>query len=117
MNNINRRFLTAGLLATGILFSLTSCSNSNDYEIYGAIHGVVTDYTTGMPIDNVTIYLSPGGITKTTDANGYYQLNNLDPQQYTLIYQKQGYQPNRKTVTTVSGEDFEVNTQLIPIPE
>ena len=97
--------------------TISSCSNSNDYEIFGSIHGCVTDHTDGKPLENASILLTPSGVTKLTDATGFFKFENLDAQQYTLTVQKQGYQPNRKTITAVAGEDFQIDVQLIPIPQ
>ncbi|MDE6271258.1 MAG: carboxypeptidase-like regulatory domain-containing protein [Muribaculaceae bacterium] len=105
------------LFVMGCIGIATSCSNSNDYEIFGAIHGTVTDSSSGAPLENASITLSPSGQTKQTDASGYYKFDNLEIQQYTLTVQKQGYQPNRKTMTAVSGEDLQVDIQLTAIPQ
>ena len=96
---------------------ISSCSNSNDYEIFGIIHGCVTDQTDGTPLENASILLSPSGMTKLTDASGYFKFENLDAQQYTLTVQKEGYQANRKTISVVAGEDLQVDIQLTPIPQ
>lgn len=108
---------TIFLFTTVMLTALSGCSNSNDYEIYASIHGNVTDYTDGKPLENATVVLSPVGITKQTDATGYYQFENLEIQQYTITVQKNDYQPNRKTISGMSGEDLQVDIQLTPIPQ
>lgn len=117
MKNVIGRFCFFTLLASGFIALISSCANSNDYEIFGSIHGVVTDYSTGQPLDNATIVLSPGGISKNSDASGYYRFENLEAGQYTITVQKQGYQANRKTVSAVSGEDYQVDIHLTPIPQ
>ena len=117
MKNAVSRFFFITFLALALSCLMSGCSNTNDYEVYGAIHGCVTNYETGAPLDNATITLSPSGLSKQTDAAGYFEFKNLEPMQYTLTVQKQGYQPNRKTVTTMSGEDFQTDVQLKPIPE
>lgn len=99
-----------------LFFTFSGCSN-DDYEIFGSIHGVVTNYSDGQPIEYATILISPLGQTKTTDASGYYKFENLEAKQYNITVQKQGYQPNRKTITAVSGEDLQVDIQLLPIPQ
>lgn len=93
-----------------------SCSD-NDYEIYTAIYGVVSDRETGEPLENASVVLSPSGLTKQTGADGVYCFENLDAQQYTLTAQKSGYQTNRKLIITISGERMEVNIQLSQIPQ
>jgi len=93
------------------------CSSSDDYEIFAKIQGTVTDYKTGAPLENASVTLSPSGFSKQTDANGNYQFTELDAQQYTVTVQKSGYQPNRKTITAISGETMQVDIQLIVIPQ
>ena len=104
-------------LAIILLAGWTGCSNSDDYEIFARIQGTVTDYQTSEPIPNASVTLSPSGISKQTDARGRYQFDELDSQQYTLTVQKAGYQPNRKTVTAISGETQQVDVQLTVIPQ
>lgn len=117
MKHALRRSCLFTLFFSSLLAFFSGCSNSNDYEIFGSIHGVVSDSSNGQPLENATILLSPSGLTKNTDATGYYKFENLETQQYTLTVQKQGYQPNRKTVTTISGEDLQVDILLTPIPQ
>ena len=105
------------ILSVVTVATISSCSNSDDYEIFGSIHGCITDQTNGTPLENASILLSSSGITKLTDATGYFKFENLDAQQYTITVQKQGYQPNRKTISAIAGEDLQVDIQLIPIPK
>lgn len=93
-------------------FLLSACSNDDDYEIYSTLHGRVTDYATGAPIDNAIVTLSPTSRTQQTGTDGTFTFTNLDAQTYTITVQKTGYQPNRKTVTAISGESVEANIPL-----
>lgn len=97
--------------------SLCCGCSDDDYEIYTAIYGVISDRDTGEPLENVSVVLSPSGLTKQTGADGVYCFEGLDAQQYTLTAQKSGYQANRKVVTAISGERMEVNIQLSQIPQ
>ncbi len=99
------------------LACITDCSSSNDYEIFAKIQGTVTDYQTGAPLENACVILSPSGLSQQTDVNGNYQFAELDAQQYTITVQKSGYQPNRKTITAISGETQQVDIQLTVIPQ
>lgn len=99
-----------------LLTCITSCSSSDDYEIFAKIQGTVTDYQTGEPLSNASVTLSPSGLSQQTDVNGNYQFVDLDAQQYTITVQKSGYQPNRKTITAISGETQQVDIQLTVIP-
>ena len=98
-------------LFIALVSGLCSCTNP-DYEIYSSVYGTVTDYDTGEPIFNVSAVLSPSNITKHTGADGVYRFDDLDAQQYTITFQKAGYQPNRKLVNAISGEELEVNIHL-----
>ncbi len=110
------RLLTFAL-AVGQISCLAGCSKSEDYEIFSKIQGVVTDYQTGMPLENASVTLLPSGLSKQTDVDGCYEFDELDVQQYTITVQKSGYQPNRKTITPISGKVQKVDVQLIVIPQ
>lgn len=105
------------VVVIALLACLFGCSSSDDYEVFTTIYGTITDSQTGIPLENASITLSPSGFSKQTDVNGYYRFDNLDAQQYTITVQRAGYQPNRKTVTAVSGETQQIDIQLIPIPQ
>ena len=111
-NNVLKFTFTVMLLAFAV-----GCSSTDDYEIFAKIQGVVTDYQTGEPLANASVTLSPSGLSKQTDANGFYRFEELDAQQYTITVQKSGYQPNRKTITAISGETQQVDIQLTVIPQ
>ena len=105
-----------GIFAIMLLFGMIVCSSDDDYEVFAKISGTVTDYQTGVSLANASVTLTPSGKSTQTDASGHYQFNELDAQQYTITVQKAGYQPNRKTVTAVSGETHKVDIQLTLIP-
>ncbi len=92
-----------------------ACSDDDDYEIYSTLYGAVTDYVSGEPVEGATLTLSPSSFTQKSNVAGAYRFENLDAQQYTITVQKAGYQPNRKTVTAISGEEMEVNITLTQI--
>lgn len=106
------------MIAIICMFACTySCSDSGDYEIFAGIFGKVTDYETGMTLENAVVTLIPSGLSVQTDAEGNYRFEDLESQQYVVTAQKSGYQPNRKNVTAVSGETVRVDIQLSIIPQ
>ena len=117
----NQTSLMGKMLMCMLLFSLftcfTGCSSSDDYEIFATIHGTITDYNSGQPLEDATVVLSPSGISQKSDKNGYYKFDELDAQQYTITVQRSGYQPNRKTITAISGKAQQVDIQLTVIPQ
>ncbi len=88
-----------------------SCA-SDEHDVFSTIYGVVSDAATGEPIESATVQLSPGGETKLTGTDGYFEFNDLTSQQYTVTVQKDGYSTNRKSVTAVAGEKNHVNITL-----
>ncbi len=94
-------------------FILTSCTK-DDYDVFSSVYGVVSDAKTGDLIPNANVVLSPSGETKVTGSDGQFIFENIDPQQYTITVQKDGYQTNRKSITAIIGEKVEVNIPLTP---
>ena len=106
-----KKFIFLCLMALPLFIS--SCSK-DEYDSYGSLYGVVTDTQTGDALGNVTVTLSPGGISKLTGSNGLFEFIDLTPQQYTITVQKTGYQTNRKTISAVVGEKVEANISMTP---
>ena len=102
------------LVITGsiILVILSSSCKKEEHDSFSTLFGVVSDFETGEPVSGASVILSPGSKTKTTEQDGKFEFNNLEPTQYTVTVQKSGYQTNRKTVTAVVGERIEVNVTL-----
>lgn len=48
----------------------------------------------------------------TTDANGEYTIESLEPGEKTFSFSRSGYQPQQKTVTIVSGKDARLDVQI-----
>lgn len=93
------------------LLGATACSKT-EYDLFSTLYGTISDYETGNPISGVTIVLSPGGLTKITGNDGYFEFQDLTPQQYTITVQKDGYSANRKSINAVTGESTEVNMTM-----
>ena len=47
-----------------------------------------------------------------TGADGFFEFDNMDAQQYSLSAQKSGYASERKIVTGVPGETVRINITL-----
>lgn len=99
------------ILSIVVAITYISCSSS-EYDFFTSIHGTVIDETTTVPVEGVLVSLSPGGLSKTTDAAGYFEFTDLESGQYTITVQKNGYQANRKTVNTVAGETSEISVTI-----
>lgn len=104
------------------LFSILLCGCTQEYDdsdAYGSIVGTISDFHTNTPIEGASVTLSSlssSGLAIQSDMNGQYEFKRLGAQEYTLIVQKFGYQPDRKTIMVYRGESQQVNIQLTIIP-
>lgn len=81
----------------------------------GGIVGTVTNSATGKPIANVDVTAaSPSQTARTTsDAHGFYALQALIPDTYTVSYQINGYNPLViQGVTVQQGQTVSLNQTL-----
>lgn len=67
-------------------------------DFTGSVHGVVKDYETGEFITNCQVSLHPGGNSVTTSTSGEFEFANLTPGEYTLTFNKSGYNEESKTI-------------------
>lgn len=67
-------------------------------DLTGSVHGVVKDYETGEFITNCQVSLHPGGNSVTTSTSGEFEFANLTPGEYTLTFNKSGYEEESKTI-------------------
>lgn len=100
-------------LYLAVLSVLLMACSKEEHEYFSTLYGVISDSESNEPISDAIVVLSPGGETKTTDDNGYFEFLELTPQQYTITVQKTGYQSNRKSVTAVVNEKTEANILLM----
>lgn len=85
----------------------------------GGVAGIVTDAKTGKPIAGVKLELSSPSqtATTTTDANGHYIVFSLQPDDYTITLQKDGYVERDVAGYTVSADQTQrYDLQLTPVP-
>lgn len=105
------------LLALVILFLSAINCDSYSYNIFGDISGTVIDTESGSQLQSAIVTLVPGSATAQTDTDGKFAFTGLDSGQYTVSVQKNGYQPNRKTVMVISDETVEIVIPLTVIPQ
>jgi hypothetical protein len=94
-HNIIFRFLTIGLLL--IISAAAGFSQQT-----GKISGKVTDSKTGETLIGLTVKLTGATLGASTDIEGRYTLNNLNPGKYSLSFSYIGYQNKNITEIEVS---------------
>lgn len=105
------------MLASLTLGTMTSCEKIDDITNptkYGRIQGIVTNYTTGEPLQGVNISLSPSGLSAVTGSDGRYEFNDIEVGQYTVQGMKTGFETNTKSIIvteeTVASGDMQLRT-------
>ena len=100
-----RRAFAGGALAAALTVAalLALAPAAAAQQLTGNVYGYVTDEQGGR-LPGVTVTLSGVGAPKiqTSDARGEYRFPNLDPGEYTLIYELQGFTKVTKPDVQVS---------------
>ena len=80
------------------------------------ISGTVTDSISGLPLGNVTINLPEHESSFTTDADGYYLIDEIEAGNYTITCYTNGYEvPQAVTCEIPAGEAMVIDFELVPI--
>lgn len=96
---------------------MSGCKENEDYDLYSTLVGTVYDFSTGNPVEHATVTITPTGLQALTDAEGSTEFHELDPGDYNVTVQKEGYQPNRRMIKAISGETVSFSITLKTIPE
>lgn len=99
------------VLFCGLL--LSACSSDETSDV-GAIYGVVSDAETIDLLRGVSMTLSPGDFSATTDAEGYYEFVGLTPGEYTLQARATGYKAVSRQIPVFAGSRTLGNISLAP---
>lgn len=84
-------------------------------EPFGAVDGVVTSSSTGLPIAEAVV--RTGEYLNTTDMSGYYLLSDVVEGTYTVTAAAPGYaSESKERVKVLAGDTTIVNFQLEPVP-
>jgi len=100
---------------TGILFLNLTCEPPSEAETTGTINGTISDATTSQPISGAMITTNPVTSSKTTDSEGNFLIEGIEPGTYTIQASKDGYKTNSTTVSVVAGEESSADIQLAPL--
>lgn len=74
------------------------------------LSGVVTDWSSGIPLKDVEVSISKNH-SDTTDSTGHYALSQLSNRTYSVTWSKSGYHPNTKKIQML-GADKQFNVEL-----
>jgi hypothetical protein len=84
----------------------------------GTIRGLVTDASTGGPLEGVEVKVYDSGdvleATVLTDAAGGYEVPGRRPDAYTLVFALEGFGTTQAGALVEPGETVEVDARLVP---
>ncbi len=102
--NILFRFLV-------IVFTILLFSNNMSAQ-QGKIVGTITDNGTAIPLVNISLKNSIKGTS--SDENGNYELDGIDPGRYVFLATALGYKNFQTTLVLTADEVLTLNFELIP---
>ena len=81
----------------------------------GIVFGYVYDED-GNPLRSVTVEIEGGDYSDSvkTDADGYYEFDEVPPGDYTVTYTKTGYETQTQETTVEEGDDVELESVTMP---
>lgn len=83
----------------------------------GTIYGYVMDGMTGLPIRSALISISPGNLSLTTDAKGYYSVSTRGSTYYTITANATGYYNASTFVFLAPNGSTNASIYMTPIEE
>jgi len=69
----------------------------------GTIFGVITEAITGYSVSQVSVTTTNSSSSVTTDVDGYFQISNVVPGDYTLIATRRGFENKSISVSVAAG--------------
>lgn len=97
-----------------ILTTFVSCDPVT-YDTFGSISGTIVDKSTSDPIKGAFITIAPKLKHTYTGSDGSFEIQNVEPDQYTLTIQADGYETDYCKVTVVAGAFERVFVALNPL--
>jgi len=108
---------TPGLLREYLIARHTGARKKQDsiIDLLSEISGTVTDIITGSPVANATVDIAERELITTTDADVYYQFDEVPVGDSTISCHATGYRlPERVKVNAADGESLQVDFSLQP---
>ena len=78
----------------------------------GSVTGTVKDSDNGQLLSNCNITITPGGLSKITSSQGFYEFSELDPGKYLISFTKSGYESSSTYVTVSPGKESSLDVLL-----
>ncbi len=92
---------------------LVSCSK-DEVVTTGSIVGAVQDSRNGALLSGVSVSLNPSGKSIVTGDDGRFEFTDLEALSYEVLFKKNNYQENHRSVTVRPGEVSSLSVQMTP---
>lgn len=103
--------ISRGILLCLICLMAVSCAK-DIVDLTGDIQGVVKDASSGQMIENCQVSLTPSGKSVITSSSGSFEFKDLEPGDYTLTFNRSGYNVDSKLVTVIAGDVVKADMSL-----
>jgi outer membrane receptor protein involved in Fe transport len=108
----NNWFIFEIVLIVLLVFSFTIAGTT------GKIIGVVIDAESGEPLPGINVYIEGLPLGAASDTDGFYIINNINPGNYTIVFEAVGYQTRKSTNVKVSTDfttelDVELSSEIL----
>ncbi|MGQ9631171.1 MAG: carboxypeptidase-like regulatory domain-containing protein [bacterium] len=111
---IRTSVLILGTLLLALILSGAECLKPVEEAVKektGTIEGTVSDQD-GNPIEGATVTTVPSTEEATTDASGSFSIEDVEPGDYVVKAEKEGFRPGKITVTVEEGKVATANIVL-----
>ncbi len=109
-----RRAFRQGAWILCATFIVTACEPPTTAPTTGDISGTILDASSSQPISGATVTTDPITSSKTTDSEGAFTIEGVEPGTYTVQASKTSYHTNTTIVSVVAGETASADIQLTP---
>lgn len=103
--------ISRGVILCLICLMAISCAK-DIVDLTGSIQGFVKDASSGQMIENCQVSLTPSGKSVITSSSGSFEFKDLEPGDYTLTFNRSGYNVDSKQVTVIAGDVVKADMSL-----
>lgn len=93
-------------------FLYLTLASGISYGQSGNIKGVILDFETGKPVENVHVELQATNLADVTNVGGEFSILDVPVGRFTITFSLVGYQQQNRSVTVVPNETSHITVQL-----
>ena len=104
-------------LFTVLTLLIAGCAE-DEISTFGSISGTVKDNIDNEPLSGVRVIVSPGDVSAVTGSDGTFSFYDMESQDYTLNFIKEGYISDSEKISVVPGQNSDASitlSRIVPI--